>query len=166
MTSIIGVSSIYPQTPCSELYRRAAASTTTTTATTSSPSLSLAFPERPHFNSVLRAKSGLVRQSSLVASAIATPNSVLSEEAFKGLGGFSKDSLDSDSEYDSETEPASAAGDDDELALSKLGLPQRLVDSLEKRGISSLFPIQVLCSSLWFCFSYLFILKVVFFLFL
>ncbi|KAL6278385.1 hypothetical protein ACE6H2_021986 [Prunus campanulata] len=142
MTSIIGVSSIYPQTPCSELYRRAAASTTTTTATTSSPSLSLAFPERPHFNSVLRAKSGLVRQSSLVASAIATPNSVLSEEAFKGLGGFSKDSLDSDSEYDSETEPASAASDDDELALSKLGLPQRLVDSLEKRGISSLFPIQ------------------------
>lgn len=140
MASIIGVSSIYHQTPC-ELYKRAAAPITTTTATSSgsssSPCVSLAFPERqrPHFNSVLRARSVFATQ------AIATPNSVLSEEAFKGLGDFSKDSLDSESEYDSETEAAEPANED-ELALSKLGLPRRLVDTLERRGISSLFPIQ------------------------
>lgn len=145
MASIIGVSSIYHQTPC-ELYKRAAAPITTTTATSSSsssPCVSLAFPERqrPHFNSVLRARSVFASQ------AIATPNSVLSEEAFKGLGDFSKDSLDSESEYDSETEAAEPANDD-ELALSKLGLPKRLVDTLERRGISSLFPIQVVFLSL------------------
>lgn len=81
------------------------------------------------------------------SQAIATPNSVLSEEAFKGLGDFSKDSLDSESEYDSETEAAEPANED-ELALSKLGLPKRLVDTLERRGISSLFPIQVVFLSL------------------
>jgi ATP-dependent RNA helicase DDX21 len=145
MASIIGVSSIYHQTPC-ELYKRAAAPITTTTATSSSgssssPCVSLAFPERQraHFNSVLRARSVFATQ------AIATPNSVLSEEAFKGLGDFSKDSLDSESEYDSETEAAEPANED-ELALSKLGLPRRLVDTLERRGISSLFPIQVVLS--------------------
>ncbi|KAL6139074.1 hypothetical protein ACLB2K_064351 [Fragaria x ananassa] len=143
MASIIGVSSIYYQTPC-ELYKRAAAplaATTppTTTATSSSGGVSLAFPERRrgHFNTVLRARSVFATQ------AIATPNSVLSEEAFKGLGGFSKEELDSESEYESESEVAEpAVGSKDELALSKLGLPQRLVDSLERRGISSLFPIQ------------------------
>lgn len=87
---------------------------------------------------MLRARSVFATQ------AIATPNSVLSEEAFKGLGGFSKEELDSESEYESESEVAEpAVGSKDELALSKLGLPQRLVDSLERRGISSLFPIQV-----------------------
>ncbi|XP_050379337.1 DEAD-box ATP-dependent RNA helicase 3, chloroplastic isoform X2 [Argentina anserina] len=140
MASIIGVSSIYYQTPC-ELIKRAAAPVSTATTATSSSGVSLAFPERQraqHFNTVLRARSVFATQ------AIATPNSVLSEEAFKGLGGFSKDSLDSESEYESESEfvePAAAASKD-ELALSKLGLPQRLVDSLERRGISALFPIQ------------------------
>ncbi|PRQ42569.1 putative RNA helicase transcription factor interactor and regulator CCHC(Zn) family [Rosa chinensis] len=140
MASIIGVSSIYYQTPC-ELYKRAAAPVASTTAPATSSGggggVSLAFPERQraHFNSVLRARSVFATQ------AIATPNSVLSEEAFKGLGDFSKGELDSESEYESESdvvEPVSK----DELALSKLGLPQRLADSLERRGISSLFPIQ------------------------
>lgn len=76
-----------------------------------------------------------------------TPNStVLSEQAFKGLGGFGKGALDaSESEYeDSEGElGVSEAGNVDELDVTKLGLPQRLVDSLEKRGITQLFPIQV-----------------------
>lgn len=78
-----------------------------------------------------------------------TPNSsLLSEEAFKGLGGFAKDSLNvSDAEYDSELEEdgteLGAAETGDELAISKLGLPRQLVETLEKRGITSLFPIQV-----------------------
>ncbi|KAH0850865.1 hypothetical protein HID58_095182 [Brassica napus] len=61
------------------------------------------------------------------SSAVATPNSVLSEEAFKSLG-----LSDNGSEED----------DGEELAISKLGLPQRLGESLEKRGITHLFPIQ------------------------
>nr|ALC74590.1 DEAD-box ATP-dependent RNA helicase 3-like protein [Morus alba] len=140
MASIIGVSSIY-QTPTLEPYRRVAAAS----AATSSPS-SLPFPDKSHFNSVLRAyncKNG--SSSRLVASAIATPNSVLSEEAFKGLGDFSKDSFSGDEEDDYESEegePGEASVDDNELAISELGLPQRLVDSLEKRGITHLFPIQ------------------------
>ncbi|KAL0692331.1 hypothetical protein Bca4012_059511 [Brassica carinata] len=66
------------------------------------------------------------------SSAVATPNSVLSEEAFKSLG--LSDESDTNSE-DSED-------DGEELAISKLGLPQRLGESLEKRGITHLFPIQ------------------------
>ncbi|CAH8382070.1 unnamed protein product [Eruca vesicaria subsp. sativa] len=61
------------------------------------------------------------------SSAVATPNSVLSEEAFKTLG--------LSDEYDAED-------DGEELAISKLGLPQRLGESLENRGITNLFPIQ------------------------
>ncbi|KAL5580446.1 hypothetical protein UlMin_012888 [Ulmus minor] len=141
MASIIGVSSIY-QTPSLESYRRVASSTAVSTA----PSSSLPFSEKSHFNSVLRAynsKSGSRQGVGLVTSAIATPNSVLSEEAFKGLGDFSKESLGvSDGEdYESEGDLGSAS-DDDELAVTKLGLPERLVDSLKKRGITNLFPIQ------------------------
>ncbi|XP_020594754.1 DEAD-box ATP-dependent RNA helicase 3-like, partial [Phalaenopsis equestris] len=33
-------------------------------------------------------------------------------------------------------------GDKDELDVSKLGLPEQLVDILQKRGITHLFPIQ------------------------
>ncbi|KAL6513232.1 DEAD-box ATP-dependent RNA helicase 3, chloroplastic [Orobanche gracilis] len=91
-----------------------------------------------------RPKSGGGVSVSFVPSSVATPNSsVLSEEAFKGLGGFGNVS---DSEY-GEEEPEGElgeieAGNVDELDISKLGLPQRLVDTLEKRGISDLFPIQ------------------------
>ncbi|KAA8536673.1 hypothetical protein F0562_029151 [Nyssa sinensis] len=143
-SSIIGVSSIY-QTPSLELSRR----------TTTTPPLSLPFAaEKSHFSG-LKASTSHFRfkqaggcggpVSSFVSSAIATPNSsVLSEEAFKGLGGFDEDSLNvSDTDYDSETETASAgAASKDELAVSKLGLPQSLVESLENRGITQLFPIQ------------------------
>ncbi|KAB1214956.1 DEAD-box ATP-dependent RNA helicase 3, chloroplastic [Morella rubra] len=152
MASFLGVSSIY-QSPTLELYRR-------TALTTTPPVLSLPLSEKCHLNNVLKAyntgqkpfsfdstgtlRSGFKQQSlGFVPSAIATPNSsVLSEEAFKGLGGsFAKDSL--DDYYDSGPPPSSAASaEHDELAVSKLGLPQRLVDSLEKRGITSLFPIQ------------------------
>uniref|UniRef100_A0A5B7AYF5 RNA helicase n=1 Tax=Davidia involucrata TaxID=16924 RepID=A0A5B7AYF5_DAVIN len=144
-SSIIGVSSIY-QTPSLELSRR----------TTTTPPLSLPFAaEKSHFGGLKSSTShfrfkqvggGGGPSSSFVSSAIATPNSsVLSEEAFKGLGGFDKDSLNvSDTDYDSEAETASSGGgaSEDELAVSQLGLPQRLVESLESRGITNLFPIQ------------------------
>jgi hypothetical protein len=85
-------------------------------------------------------------------SAIATPNPILSEEAFKGLDGFSDFEADADTDdavdYDSsETEPNSNTSED-ELDISKLGLPQRLVQTLQNRGITHLFPIQV-CTSLF-----------------
>ncbi|KAK6139514.1 hypothetical protein DH2020_026745 [Rehmannia glutinosa] len=84
--------------------------------------------------------------NSFVASAVFTPNSsVLSEEAFKGLGPFGKGGVDvSESEYEeSEGELGeNETGNVDELDVSKLGLSQRLVDTLEKRGITQLFPIQ------------------------
>ncbi|KAI4304230.1 hypothetical protein MLD38_039772 [Melastoma candidum] len=92
--------------------------------------------------------------SGLVVSAVVTPNSVLSEEAFKklgggggsGSGGFSEDEtgtsdvdgFDGGMGFDGGVESVS----EDELAISKLGLPSRLVDVLEKRGITHLFPIQ------------------------
>lgn len=164
MSSVIGCSSIY-QTPSLELYKRP---TTTTSATTSISLQSL--DSKSHFNNVLRAhlcnngggnfKVGFKPRLSFVHSAIATPNSsVLSEEAFKGLGrGFSDDEDPLDDEIqnedygdDSETEDSSVADNDDELDVSKLGLPSRLVDSLQTRGITHLFPIQVsFCIALFF----------------
>ncbi|KAJ7977779.1 DEAD-box ATP-dependent RNA helicase [Quillaja saponaria] len=155
MASIIGVSSIY-QTPVLELYKK-------TTPTTTTPSVLLQLPDnKVHFNSVIRAhytnngsgslKTGFKPRISFVPSAIATPNSsVLSEEAFKGMGGGFSDknpldelsgSEDFEYESESETEPSSAAISEDELAITNLGLPQRLVDSLHNRGITHLFPIQ------------------------
>ncbi|KAF7126607.1 hypothetical protein RHSIM_Rhsim11G0111300 [Rhododendron simsii] len=90
---------------------------------------------------------------SFVASAVAsTNNSVLSDEAFKRLGLFDEDSLnvrddDDDGGFGSKigrtASPGAVGSDDgDELAVSNLGLPQRLVEALEKRGITELFPIQ------------------------
>ncbi|KAL3515813.1 hypothetical protein ACH5RR_022715 [Cinchona calisaya] len=134
-SSIIGVSSIYQTTPHSEFSRRSI----------STPPLSFPFPaEKSHFYYGLKATSS----ASFVASAVVTPNSnsLLSEEAFKGLGGFGKASLDvSESEFDDEDEESEGENgeeDEDELAISKLGLPQKLVETLEARGITHLFPIQ------------------------
>lgn len=135
-SSIIGVPSIYQTNPS----RRPIPT----------PLLSLPYSnEKSHFINVR------LRHASLVASAVVTPNSsVLSEEAFKGIGGFGKDSLNvsSEPEYDSESEVEDddESGTEDELAISKLGLPQRLADSLEKRGITHLFPIQVIPIFSWF----------------
>ncbi|XP_027115002.2 DEAD-box ATP-dependent RNA helicase 3, chloroplastic-like [Coffea arabica] len=152
-SSIIGVSSIYQTTPSLELSKRP----------TSTPPLSLPFPaEKSHFyglkvtatsaasssSSNVHLRSNGNSGSSFVASAVVTPNSsVLSEEAFKGLGGFGKGSFDvSESEYGDESEGEFDAEDGevvgDELAISKLGLPQKLVEILETRGITRLFPIQ------------------------
>lgn len=73
---------------------------------------------------------------------------MLSDEAFKRLGLFEKDSLNvgDEDEYGSgiqRTASPGGRGSDDELDISNLGLPQRLVEALEKRGITQLFPIQV-----------------------
>ncbi|KAK7284483.1 hypothetical protein RJT34_19229 [Clitoria ternatea] len=143
------MASIIHQTPTLELFKRPTTSSTTTTATTTS---SLRFhsldSKNSHFNNVLRTHRhfkglGLNPTFSFLPSAIATPNSsLLSEEAFKGLTQDFADEDDDDDEfgYASESEPSSPASD--ELDISKLGLPSRLVDTLQNRGITHLFPIQ------------------------
>lgn len=138
MSSFVGVSSLYQTAPTEKPLGRAAAQ--------GAPALALSSC------CFLRASA---RGRALVAAAIATPNSVLSEEAFKGLQGRSltKGPLGSESEDDEggfgeDDEDYPLAEDQtagrDELAISSLGLPQQLVDSLQKRGITHLFPIQVL----------------------
>ncbi|KAK9678330.1 hypothetical protein RND81_11G204200 [Saponaria officinalis] len=135
-SSIVGVSSILNcQTPPSQIPRKNPLSS----------SISLNFSEKFLLN------SPKIKSLRWVSSAIASPNSVLSGEAFKGLTGeFSKDSFDIRRENDDfgdgfgevegglEGEEVSV----DELEVAKLGLPQKLVESLNKRGISQLFPIQ------------------------
>ncbi|KAL3843605.1 hypothetical protein ACJIZ3_001008 [Penstemon smallii] len=131
-SSIIGVSSIYQSNPPQK-------------PNPNSPLLSL------HFSNPLRSfstSSPRLKSNSFVASALVTPNSssVLSEEAFKGLGRFGKDVVVNDfseSEYEDEEQMGKIkALSKDELDMTKIGLPKRLVDTLEKRGITQLFPIQ------------------------
>ncbi|GAA0150318.1 RNA helicase [Lithospermum erythrorhizon] len=112
------------------------------------------FPKISHFSIPLKHTSITThnlrakKSSHFVGSAVVTPNSssLLSEEAFRGLGsGFGKSPLNSDDE--NEYGEFSEDGDvgvvsDDELSVSKLGLPNRLVQALESRGITQLFPIQ------------------------
>lgn len=85
---------------------------------------------------------------------------MLSEEAFKGVvGGFGKEDVESD--YESEDEFDNEIDDgvveeasEDVLAIDNLGLPKPLVESLQKRGITDLFPIQVFCTLLLFLFFF------------
>ncbi|KAJ8773020.1 hypothetical protein K2173_028197 [Erythroxylum novogranatense] len=93
---------------------------------------------RPQLLLVAAAEQGLRRR--LAPCAIATPNSILSEEAFKGLDGGLSDFSDEDDVSDEQSQASTL--DADELDISKLGLPVRLVESLRQRGITSLFPIQ------------------------
>ncbi|CAF2036303.1 unnamed protein product [Brassica napus] len=122
MASTVGVPSLY-QVPHLE--------TSKPTSKKRSTSLSLSL-DNPFFSSPLSLRrTRLIHSSLLPPSAVATPNSVLSEEAFKSLGLSDEFDLEVSSEDDGE-----------ELAISKLRLPQRLGESLEKRGITHLFPIQ------------------------
>lgn len=140
MASIVGISSFY-QIPCLELSRKA-----------SPQSVSEKIPfgclkARHNGFDVFSALRSSRSCPLLVPRAIATPNSVLSEEAFKRLGGVSKGSLDvkdDNFKYDLEKDESGSEGstDEDGLAIANLGLPQPLVDSLQKRGITHLFPIQ------------------------
>ncbi|EEE60225.1 hypothetical protein OsJ_13207 [Oryza sativa Japonica Group] len=81
------------------------------------------------------------------AGAIASPNSVLSEHAFKRLQLSDEEEEEEEGAYGSDEEGVEAVGggegDEDELAIARLGLPEQLVSTLEKRGITHLFPIQV-----------------------
>ncbi|CAI0390632.1 unnamed protein product [Linum tenue] len=152
-SSGIGVTSSMFHSPSIELATRRATAPTIT----SSCLFPLTIPDKPCFLSssissgrgsgvgrltLLMVEGGSRRQTT-VPSAIASPNnSLLSEQAFKGLGGISDfDGVDSD-EDDLADDTVLAADDTDELALTKLGLPARLVDALEKRGITHLFPVQ------------------------
>ncbi|KAE8799087.1 DEAD-box RNA helicase [Hordeum vulgare] len=80
-----------------------------------------------------------------VAAAIASPNFVLSEHAFKRLRLDAGSDDEVEDGYGSDLQgPAVVEGDKDELAISRLGLPAQLIATLEKHGITHLFPIQVL----------------------
>lgn len=76
-------------------------------------------------------------------SAVASANSVISEEALGRLGLSSGGGLNLDDDYEEEDISDFENGDEDQnLAISRLGLPESLVQSLNKRGITHLFPIQ------------------------
>ncbi|XP_077218105.1 DEAD box RNA helicase (RH3) [Tasmannia lanceolata] len=124
MASIVGISSFY-QTPSLEFSRKAASSSLSTSDKFHIKVSSKAL-ESLRYSSESRGASPL-----FVPCAIATPNSsVLSEEAFKGLADFH---LKDDGGF---------ALAKDDLAIADLGLPVPLVESLHKRGITHLFPIQ------------------------
>ncbi|MBA0561583.1 hypothetical protein Golob_018398 [Gossypium lobatum] len=132
------------QTPSLEVSSSAANTRKITPPTPSTSRFSLPFTFKSQFNALVvggRPLLGGFNHSS-VPRAVATPNSVLSEQAFEGLSLHQEDDdvYDSEGEVESGFESESTHGD--ELDLSKLGLPQRLVDSLLKRGITHLFPIQ------------------------
>ncbi|KAJ1254016.1 hypothetical protein BS78_K134400 [Paspalum vaginatum] len=87
-----------------------------------------------------------LRPRGWAAAAVASPNSVLSEHAFKRLQ-LGSDDEDEEGVYGSDGDEGFEAevgfqGDEEELAISRLGLPDELVATLEKRGITHLFPIQ------------------------
>ncbi|KAI4983936.1 hypothetical protein ZWY2020_040726 [Hordeum vulgare] len=68
---------------------------------------------------------------------------MLSEHAFKRLGlGAGSDDEDEDVYGIDQEGPAAVEGDKDELAISRPSLPAQLVATLEKHGITHLFPIQ------------------------
>lgn len=143
-SSIIGVSSLYQSNPSLDHYSRQYISVLPLYRHFRAFSSSAA---AAHFRGP-KSSSSKTNLNSFVPLAVLTPNSsVLSEEAFKGLGGFGKNILDaSESVYeDSEGElgQSEAGVDKDELDIARLGLPQQLVESLQKRGITQLFPIQV-----------------------
>nr|P85199.1 RecName: Full=DEAD-box ATP-dependent RNA helicase 3 [Helianthus annuus] len=135
VASIIGVSSLY-KVP--------------TKPTTLSPPF---ISPKPGFMSLPPRKHEVVggASSSLVAAAVSARNSVISEDLFEGLALFDKassledDGGDNVSEFQASIDDVNdggGGGGDDELAVSRLGLPQKLVETLEKRGITKLFPIQ------------------------
>ncbi|KAI3694994.1 hypothetical protein L1987_77981 [Smallanthus sonchifolius] len=121
MASIITISSLYLQTQ--------------------PPKKPTLFPShKPDFISLSK-----LTHTCFVPSAVSARNSVLSQEAFEGLALFDAGSSleDDDSEFEASiVDVDGVGGGDDELAVCRLGLPQRLVETLEKRGITKLFPIQ------------------------
>ncbi|KAK8495875.1 hypothetical protein V6N12_018055 [Hibiscus sabdariffa] len=96
--------------------------------TPAAPVSSFSFSSKSQFNALVLAGK---RPFLFVPRAFATPSSVLREQAFNDLSLIQHH----DDQFVHDT-PA------DQLDISKLGLPQRLLDSLLNRGITHLFPIQ------------------------
>ncbi|PNX69084.1 DEAD-box ATP-dependent RNA helicase chloroplastic-like, partial [Trifolium pratense] len=111
------------------------ASLGTTSSITKTPS-SFSLHNTFRLNTLLRLRPNHKTPTvSFVISAIATPNTPIltTQEALKGLG------------FDDANDQISrvpVAVSKDELDISQLGFPSQLVDSLQRRGITSLFPIQ------------------------
>jgi len=112
------------------------------------PALALSNPATASDAVRLRAAAfrcwALRRRGWAAVAAVASPNSVLSEHAFKRLQ-LGSDDEDEEGPYGSDADEGFEAGegDEEELAIARLGLPDELVATLEKRGITHLFPIQV-----------------------
>lgn len=88
---------------------------------------------------------GLKSSTLLSCAAVSSPNSIISEEAFKGLGLSSGSGLNLSNDYDYEDEIGNdivVDSNDENLDLSSVDLSQELVEALAKRGITHLFPIQ------------------------
>ncbi|XP_039118427.1 LOW QUALITY PROTEIN: DEAD-box ATP-dependent RNA helicase 3, chloroplastic [Dioscorea cayenensis subsp. rotundata] len=148
MSYFIGVSSLY-QTPSSLDFTRRLTPSPLNTFDGPRFGVFQKLPITKSFESCCRSvRSSRPNAPPLVTSAIATPNSVLSEEAFKGLSDFLRSSLESEGEeeegdYGSDGFTSEVDGNgDEENSIANLGLPQQLVTSLNKRGITHLFPIQ------------------------
>ncbi|XP_021281532.1 DEAD-box ATP-dependent RNA helicase 3, chloroplastic [Herrania umbratica] len=135
MASLVGLSSSIHQTPSLDTF--SSSNRRITSSTSAASCLPLPFTDKSQFNALVVAGRPLLGfKHSFVPRAVATPNSVLSEQAFKGL------SLHQDQDDQDVYEAEASSNHDDELDISKLGLPHRLVDSLLQRGITHLFPIQ------------------------
>jgi ATP-dependent RNA helicase DDX21 len=86
-------------------------------------------------------------ESATETSAVAT-DFVVAEKGRRGSFGYSRgtESEDEDSDLDAAEVlrvDNDAVADGDELAISRLGISEAVVEALAKRGISQLFPIQV-----------------------
>lgn len=72
-----------------------------------------------------------------------------SQRAKNGLFGYSRGTESEEEEESDEDEEDvlrvdnESVDDEDQLAIANLGIPEAVVESLAKRGISQLFPIQV-----------------------
>lgn len=85
-------------------------------------------------------------------SAVATDTNysgMSSQRAKNGLFGYSRGTESEEEEESDEDEEDvlrvdnESVDDEDQLAIANLGIPEAVVESLAKRGISQLFPIQV-----------------------
>ncbi|CAN0897465.1 DEAD-box ATP-dependent RNA helicase 3, chloroplastic [Linum grandiflorum] len=152
-SSGIGVTCCIFHTSSTELATRRA---TTSPTITSSCLFPLTIPDKPPVSSLIAKGRGIGgggvgrptflllerHTTTSVSSSIASSNSLLTEQAFSGLGG-GFDGFDGvDSDDDLPNDPALGTSGTEELDIRNLGLPARLVESLEKRGITNLFPIQ------------------------
>lgn len=90
----------------------------------------------------------LASESATETSAVAS-DFVVAEKGRSGSFGYSRgtESEEDESDVDEDVEVLrvdnESVDDGDELAISRLGIPEAVVEALAKRGIMQLFPIQV-----------------------